>query len=605
MKINVKDWEIIWYFFRSYKIQSVSVLIFTILSGFLEMLNLAALYPVINYGLSLEKKNFVLTSFEKVTEQIAPDKPFLAACILLIIISILAVLSKFIYNYLSNKLLTKIMSDTQKKIFEIFTIADFGYYVRNQQGELIYAGTIAPEKTTVTILHSINLAYYSINGLFLFSLLVILSWQATCIILGVGVIYATVIKKVMQEYIQKCAMICVEEKQRKNVILNEFITGIKAIKIFLADDYWKKRYFSAVDRELSNQFRMMMGRIFPEMFVRFLFYMLIALTGVYFAQKPQQEMIALLPMLGTFGIVVNRFLPSIHAIGSSIMKIAECVPDTKIIYQLCRLEFVDGQEGSQELAGFNDKIVFEHVYFKYNNAGDFILKDVSFSIVKRNITALVGFSGSGKTTIISLLLKLYQPEKGAIKIDGVNVALFDHRSYLGRIGYVSQETFIFNSTIRENIQFGMENCSDEMIEEAAKLANADEFIKETSDGYETMVGDSGVKLSGGQRQRLAIARAMLRKPEIIVLDEATSSLDNVSERKIQTAINNISKHTTVLVIAHRLSTVQNADKIIILEKGEVKEQGTHEELLRNKKLYYDLHVSKDAQQENTNELVEG
>ena len=234
-----------------------------------------------------------------------------------------------------------------------------------------------------------------------------------------------------------------------------------------------------------------------------------------------------------------------------------------------------------------------------------MLKDVSFSIVKRNITALVGFSGSGKTTIISLLLKLYQPEKGAIKIDGVNVALFDHRSYLGRIGYVSQETFIFNSTIRENIRFGVENCTDEMIEEAAKLANADEFIRETSDEYETMVGDSGVKLSGGQRQRLAIARAMLRKPEIIVLDEATSSLDNVSERKIQTAINNISKHTTVLVIAHRLSTVQNADKIIILEKGEVKEQGTHEELLRNKKLYYDLHNLKDEQNENTNELVEG
>ncbi|MBI4309257.1 MAG: ATP-binding cassette domain-containing protein, partial [Candidatus Omnitrophica bacterium] len=203
-------------------------------------------------------------------------------------------------------------------------------------------------------------------------------------------------------------------------------------------------------------------------------------------------------------------------------------------------------------------------------------------------------SGSGKTTVINLLLKLYRPDKGSIKIDGENISEFDNKTYLSRIGYVSQETFIFNTSIKENIRFGMEDCAGPMIEEAAKLANAHDFIMDTPHGYDTVVGDSGIKLSGGQRQRVAIARAMLRKPEIIVFDEATSSLDNISEKKIQKAINNISKHATVMVIAHRLSTVQNADKIIILERGEIREQGTHTELMKNKKLYYDLHMAEDG-----------
>jgi ATP-binding cassette subfamily B protein len=270
------------------------------------------------------------------------------------------------------------------------------------------------------------------------------------------------------------------------------------------------------------------------------------------------------------------------------------VPDIKIVHELCREEFAAEVDGKKDLNRFSDKITFENVWFKYGSMDDYLLKNLSFSLERRRKTAIVGLSGAGKTTIINLLLKLYRPDKGAIKIDEEDILELSNKTYLSIIGYVSQETFIFNASFKENIKFGMENCTDEMIEEAARLANAHDFIVGTQQGYDTVVGDSGVKLSGGQRQRVAIARAMLRNPEIIVLDEATSSLDNISEKKIQKAINNISKHTTVLVIAHRLSTVQNADKIIILERGEIREQGTHEELLKNKKLYYDLHMSKDS-----------
>ncbi len=593
MKIDIQELEVVWYFFRAHKLQSFYVLVFMFLSGFIDTINLAALYPIVNYGLGLENKNDFLQYFEKATKFIAPGNSFVTACFLLIIISVLAILLKFIYNYFSNKLLTRIIGDTQKKIFDKFITADYGFYVKSQQGKLIYSGTTAPERTTVAVLYVITLAYHSINSIFLFSLLVLLSWQATISIILVGLFYGIAIRKVMQKFINICTLVCVEENQRKNIILNEFITGIKTIKIFLAVDAWKKRYTQAVDRGVANQFRMLVARVFPEAFVKFLFYVLIASAGLFFSRRSPNEIISLLPVLATFVVVVNRFLPSIHSLGSAVMQIAECMPDIKIVHELCSQKFAAAVEGKKNIEGFTDKITFENVCFKYNSMEDYLLKDLSFFLERRKMTAIVGFSGSGKTTIINLLLKLYSPDKGFIKIDGVDIFELSNKSYLSRIGYVSQETFIFNTSFKENIRFGLDNCTDQMIEEAAKLANAHDFIMETQQGYDTVVGDSGVKLSGGQRQRVAIARAMLRKPEIIVLDEATSSLDNISERKIQNAINNISKHTTVLVIAHRLSTVQNADKIIILEKGEIREQGTHEELLKNKNLYYDLHMSKD------------
>jgi ABC-type multidrug transport system fused ATPase/permease subunit len=359
----------------------------------------------------------------------------------------------------------------------------------------------------------------------------------------------------------------------------------------LAQQEWKKRYERAVDRNLESYFRIGVATAFPEIFIKFMFFMLIAVSGLIFSQRPHQEVLSLLPMLGTFVIVVNRFLPSIYILGSTFMIVAEGLPGINIVYDLCNQRFAEEAQGGKILEAFNDQITFDHVSFKYVEPGDDLLKDVCFSIPKRKMTAIVGLSGAGKTTIINLLLKLYRPNAGAIKIDGIDIREYNNQSYLSRIGYVSQETFVFNNTIRENIRFGMDNCTDEMIVEAARLANAHDFVMETPQGYATVVGDGGMKLSGGQRQRIAIARAMLRRPEIIIFDEATSSLDNISEKKIQKAIQAISRHTTVLVVAHRLSTVQQAEKIIILEKGQIKEQGVHEELLANKSLYYALHMS--------------
>ncbi len=605
MKLVLNDIQLLYFFFRSYKVESCIVLGMMFVAGTLETLNLATLYPIINYGLNLNNANVLLAAFEKLTSAIVVDNPFLASCILLIISSILAIGSKFLYSFLSFRLLTRIVGDTQKKLFHKFINSDYGFFVKNQQGKLIYAGTTAPERTTAGILATITLGYNVINAFLLFSFLVILSWQATLFIMAIGLIYGLIVKDVKKRFISQCAKISVEENQRKNVILNEFITGIKTIKIFLAEHHWNKRYTMAVDKALNNQFRLMLATIFPEAFVKFLFYIAIASTGIYFSHKPHQEIVMLLPLLGTFALVVNRLLPSISVIGSALMKITECLPDTKIVHDLCTEEIDAHVQGQKDLVHFNHVIGFNHVWFKYSSMPDYLLKDVSFTIEKRKMTAIVGLSGSGKTTCINLLMKLYTAEKGIVSIDGVNILEYNDASYLSKIGYVSQETFLFNSTYKENIRFGLEHCTDQMIEDAAILANAHEFIKDSPHGYDTVVGDSGMKISGGQRQRIAIARAILRKPEIIIFDEATSSLDNISEKKIQKAITDISKHTTVLVIAHRLSTVEHADKIIILSKGEVREQGTHDELLKNKDLYYQLQMSTEASDANQSQESDG
>jgi len=235
---------------------------------------------------------------------------------------------------------------------------------------------------------------------------------------------------------------------------------------------------------------------------------------------------------------------------------------------------------------FDGSISFENISFKYKD--DYVLKDFSLTIPKGKKVALVGQSGSGKSTLANLITRFYDVNKGVIKIDGIDIREIKQKSLRGLMGIVTQESILFNDTIKNNISLGVDQTSNEQVVEAAKIANAHEFIKDLPEQYETNIGDSGNTLSGGQKQRLSIARAVLKNPPIMVLDEATSALDTESEQLVQIALEKMMENRTSLVIAHRLSTIQKADLIVVLKKGNIVEQGKHDELLAKKGEYYKL-----------------
>ena len=233
-----------------------------------------------------------------------------------------------------------------------------------------------------------------------------------------------------------------------------------------------------------------------------------------------------------------------------------------------------------ELPRITRSVEFQDVTFHYEGHGIPAVSDIDLSIRAGEMIALVGSSGSGKTTLVNLLPRFYEPTIGRILIDGVDVQSYSSKSLRAQIGIVSQEVVLFDDTVRNNIAFGRPGATDDQIIQAARQAYAHDFIERLPQRYQTFIGERGVKLSGGERQRLAIARAILRDPPLLILDEATSALDTESERVVQQALGNLMKDRTTLVIAHRLSTVQRADRIIVLDRGTIAEVGTHEELLR-------------------------
>jgi subfamily B ATP-binding cassette protein MsbA len=246
--------------------------------------------------------------------------------------------------------------------------------------------------------------------------------------------------------------------------------------------------------------------------------------------------------------------------------------------------------GTVPLMGINQSIEFQHVGLRYENHTTPALTDIDLGIKPGEVIALVGSSGSGKTSLVSLLPRFYEPTAGRILIDGSPLTSYQLRSLRAHIGIVSQEVVLFDDTIQRNIAFGRTGATQAEVEQAARMAYAHDFILRLPEGYESVIGERGLKLSGGERQRLAIARAILRDPPLLILDEATSALDSESERIVQLALANLLKNRTALVIAHRLSTVQNADRIVVLDRGTIVETGSHEELLRRGGVYHRLHA---------------
>ncbi len=363
-------------------------------------------------------------------------------------------------------------------------------------------------------------------------------------------------------------------------IMEETISGIKIIKAFGARLFINKKFdeenqiYRRIFKKISH--RSDLAAPLSE-FMGIFSVVALVLFGSYLVLKGSSsfspsEMIAYI-------VVFSQLLVPLKGITTSYATLRRTLACGDRIFEIIDTPTrVLKHPNAKELHSFEKNIEFKNVHFAYNQAE--VLKDINLTIEKGKIYALVGSSGAGKSTMTDLVPRFYDVTSGTILLDGIDIRKYHPRHLMNQMALVTQESILFNDTVRNNIAFGLENVSDEAILNAAKVANAHEFIKEMEYGYDTMIGDRGNRLSGGQRQRIAIARAVLKNPPIMILDEATSALDTESERLVQEALNKLMNNRTAIVVAHRLSTIQNADCIVVMEHGKIVEKGTHSELMQ-------------------------
>ena len=380
-----------------------------------------------------------------------------------------------------------------------------------------------------------------------------------------------------------------DQLARTMVVLEEVFSSIKVVKSYNREEYEKKRFEEGIEAAFDAEVKKVKVSAFFGPFVLFLTFLVSALLIWYGGRQVMAgtttpgELAAFflyaIIIAGPIGTFVRLYTQIQEALGA-IRRVYEILGTRPLIVDPENPVAFDQVQGGIE---------FDHVSFGYNKDIP-VLKDVSLQVRPGEQVALVGPSGAGKSTVIQLVHRFFDVDEGAIRIDGHDIRDTELKTFLNHVALVPQETLLFGGTIRENILYGKLDATDEELDQAARFANAYDFIKDLDQGYDTVVGEKGVKLSGGERQRIAIARALLKNPKILILDEATSSLDNQSEMLIQDALENLMQDRTTLIIAHRLSTVHNADRIIVLDKGRVVESGNHKELMANAGLYYKLYT---------------
>ena len=589
MKKEKNTLKVVWFFMGHYKLHFMLLIGVAAFIGFLESLNVALMYPILSGGLGIETTDNLFLSFINIFAKLVPiNDELVVYCVLFIMLAILVFVSKIFYFYFSEKLNSVIVIDSKLKVFNKCMNSDYQFFIDNKQGEILYKTSVAPTNIAV-LLNTISSVFVELFiSISVVALLLSMSWKGTILILigGVGYYYLTKYLSKRVSYIAGKRKL--ESGQTETVVINEYTTGVKQIKVFNTFPYWKEQFDKAIHTYWKYHRKGVFWSRVPEVLLILLLYLSIGGVVIFIKLQYPGTFENTLPLIGTFGFAVFMIIPKISSFGRYRMSFMNVLPNVEAVYDLLKdTTYNKIKNGEKKFTGLTSGIEMKNVKFTHKERAP-ILNDASLEIRKNKITALVGPSGSGKSTIVNLLLRLYDVDSGGVYIDGVNIKEYDIFSFLRKIGFVSQETFIHNASVKENIAFGGEYAEQEVIE-AAKLANVDDFIQQLPEKYDTMVGDHGMRLSGGEKQRIAIARAMIRKPEILILDEATSSLDNISENIVQKAINNVSKNCTTFIIAHRLSTIQNADVIYVIDEGEIVESGIHKKLLSKKGKYWELY----------------
>ena len=513
-----------------------------------------------------------------------------AVCVALIVVFSAKNISLYIKNITLSIVQYRLIRDLRNKLYSHFHYLSLSYFNKNKSGELtaVLVNDIDNMRNSLSIMFQ-KLFVEPINIIILMSLLFIVSTKLALIALLIIPVSGIIIFGISHSIRRRSARSQAQLAGMTSMIA-ETIGSMRIVKAFATKGFEINRFAE----ETQKYYKLMLRR-----------------DRLRFVSSPVSEtfgatIAALLLWVGARDVLVIesissedflRFILLLFSLFQPLKNLTNVVNELQNglasadrVFAIMDIKSdIQDVDHATEVNDLKNSLSFNNVSFSYGDEKDIVLNNINFQIHKGEILALVGPSGAGKSTLVDLIPRFYDTLSGSIKIDGKDIKELKINSLRSLMGIVTQETFLFDDSVKANIAYGVENISDEKIKDAAIAANAHKFIEELPDGYNTLIGERGVSLSGGQKQRIAIARAIVKNPPILILDEATSSLDSESEKHVQSAIENLMSERTVFVIAHRLSTVHNANKILVLENGQIVQEGKHDELVNIDGLYKQLH----------------
>ena len=513
---------------------------------------------------------------------------FYLILIAVFVTTLIKVVASYYSNIASNYVTETIKREIKIDIFSHLQKLPIDYFKKNKLGDILSKLT-----TDTANLGRIGFIIFEMFKEFLTVMaLTIRLLQVDLILAIISLILMPVILNIVKIYTKKIRKSGRERQDttgRVTAFTQETLSGVFVIKAFNNTDYVNKKYEEFSQEEFKNSYKTtkIKAKVSPinEIITTFMVLLVVLYGGykiLYDKTISSGDLISFVTALGLMHQPLKRLISKNNDLQDSL-------PSADRVVEIFDEEIEKDYFGEKVHFDENIKtITFKNINYKYSDSNNYVLKDINLNVNSGEIIAFVGKSGSGKTTLVNLLARFFNTDEGEIKINSTDIKSIPLSKYREKFAVVPQETFLFSGTIRENISFGR-NVSEEEIIEALKMANAYNFIMEFPDKLDTEVGERGTLLSGGQKQRIAIARALIKNPEIMILDEATSALDSESEKLVQDALDKLMKNRTTFVIAHRLSTIIRADKIVVMENGEIKECGTHSELLELKGIYKNLY----------------
>lgn len=594
----MRQYSRIFSYLKDHKGKIVLYFLFTLLSIVFSIVSIGMLMPFLQLiflghdAVNLTSRNPVVSFINEFLDNSIKTRGNIKTlgfiCLLIVIFilfkNLFLYLSYYILNPLKNKIVNQLREDLYDKILKL----PIGFFNEKRKGDLMSRMTSDVAEVEGSVVGTLE--GWIRDPLTIIATLVVLliiSPELTLFILLLIPLLGLVIGRITKSLKKHSQDVAVKYGETLST-LDETLGGLRVIKAFNIEQILRSRFFSTNEKLLASKNKIGYRRDLASPLSEFMGVLLFTGVLYYGGRLVLKNEIALEAsvFLGFLGIFYNIISPA-KALSTSFSNMRKGAAAIARIEEVLKTPvMVDDNINGKQIHSFENKIEFSNVVFSYDDA--VILDHINLTIEKGKTVALVGSSGAGKSTLADLIPRFHDVSSGEVLVDGINIKDYSLQSVRSLMSIVTQEPILFNDSIANNIRLGKPGASDEEVVQAAKVANAHHFILQKENGYETNIGDRGNKLSGGERQRLTIARAVLKNPPILILDEATSSLDTESERLVQDAINNMMQNRTSIVIAHRLSTIRHADEIIVLQKGKIVERGTHDQLLLQNGFYKKL-----------------